>query len=102
MNNPQDTQDGLDALRKRVAKAIEDAHHAEMMAFLRGEYAANTWRPEQYAKAALAALGLDDFDAAVLRASVAVHEQRTSSSLLDYGRAALEAALTPPEGDAST
>lgn len=43
----------------RATEAIVEAHDEEMRAFLRGDVPANQWRPEKYAEAVLAALGLD-------------------------------------------
>lgn len=43
-----------DEMVERATAAVVAAHDGEMRAYLAGEIEANTWRPEVYAKAALA------------------------------------------------
>jgi hypothetical protein len=97
----------MEALRNRLAVAIwnfEEHQLARDLHLTGHPYKPVPWADahpldrEEYvqkAGAALTAIGLDDLDAAVERASMAIHEERFSSNMRDYGRAALEAVLTP-------
>jgi hypothetical protein len=52
-----------DEMVEWATAGVVNAQDAEMKAFLRGEIEANTWRPEVYARAALAAVfGQEDRD----------------------------------------